>query len=88
MARLMSITGRPPNGARRFASSKGIVRSLKGANAPITTPVLRPGAATAVNQGANTPVSGAMGDGLAGALTAPLTLSMINKAVGFFQYAQ
>ena len=51
MARLMSITGRPPNGARRFASSKGIVRSLKGANAPITTPVLRPGAATAVKRG-------------------------------------
>ena len=30
---------------------KRIVRSLKGANAPITTPVSRPGAATAVNRG-------------------------------------
>jgi hypothetical protein len=43
MARLMSITRRPPNGARRFASSKGSFAPRKGANAPITTPVLRPG---------------------------------------------
>jgi hypothetical protein len=68
---------------------KRIVRSLKGANAPITTPGSRPGAATAVNRGPIlTPVSGATGDGLSGALTRPLTLFMINKAVGFFQYAQ
>jgi hypothetical protein len=53
-----------------------------------TTPVSRSRAATAVNRGPIlTPVSGATGVGLSGALTRPLTLFMINKAVGVFQYA-
>ena len=82
MARLMSI--RPTNGARRFASSKdrSILERSKSADNDI-----RPAAATAVT-GADTAVSiGSDRDGLSGALTAPLALSMINKALGFFKDA-
>jgi hypothetical protein len=50
MARLMSIT-RPAQRSTSLCVIKRSVRSLKGANAPIMTPVSRPGAATAVNRG-------------------------------------